>query len=125
MRMSAYAGAFLGVPFSGETLSVNRPLYSRGDKGAEIRLLQETLTKAGFDTKGIDGDFGTNTEAAVRAFQRSIGLPVTGVVWLETFEALTKAGAAPPAEPVASSSVGAGKWLLGAGAAFVLWKVLG
>ena len=39
----------------------------------------------------IDGVFGTATESAVRSFQREYGLPVTGIVDLETWEALYSA----------------------------------
>ncbi len=44
----------------------------------EMRQLQAALTKAGFDTLGADGIAGTNTVRAVRAFQRSRGLPPDG-----------------------------------------------
>ncbi len=40
--------------------------------------LQRRLTRAGFDTQGVDGVLGANTEAAIRAFQQARGLPVTG-----------------------------------------------
>ncbi len=40
--------------------------------------LQRGLTAAGFDTQGIDGVFGDNTRAAIRAYQAANGLPVTG-----------------------------------------------
>jgi membrane-bound lytic murein transglycosylase B len=40
--------------------------------------LQERLTARGFDTQGADGVIGAKTEAAIRAYQASRGLPVTG-----------------------------------------------
>jgi len=40
--------------------------------------LQERLTARGFDTEGADGVIGRNTEAAIRAYQQSRGLEVTG-----------------------------------------------
>ncbi|MCB1398462.1 MAG: lytic murein transglycosylase [Rhodobacter sp.] len=40
--------------------------------------LQERLTARGFDTQGADGVIGSNTEAAIRAYQASRGLPETG-----------------------------------------------
>jgi len=40
----------------------------------ERQELQTRLTAAGFSTDGVDGKIGPNTIAAIRAFQRSIGL---------------------------------------------------
>jgi lytic murein transglycosylase len=40
--------------------------------------LQARLTERGFDTQGLDGVIGSNTETAIRAYQGSRGLPVTG-----------------------------------------------
>jgi peptidoglycan lytic transglycosylase B len=40
--------------------------------------LQERLTARGFDTDGTDGVIGPNTRGAIRDYQSSRGLPVTG-----------------------------------------------
>ena len=40
--------------------------------------LQSRLTARGFDTGGADGVIGPNTRSAIRAYQSSAGLPVTG-----------------------------------------------
>ncbi len=40
--------------------------------------LQQRLTARGFDTGGSDGVIGPNSEKAIRAYQASQGLPVTG-----------------------------------------------
>jgi len=64
------------------------PLYQRGSKGPEVRLLQQYLERAGYSPGGIDGGYGPNTEAAVTAFQRAYNLPADGVVYQDTFEAL-------------------------------------
>ncbi|MGR3379104.1 lytic murein transglycosylase [Salipiger abyssi] len=40
--------------------------------------LQSLLTRAGFDTGGADGVFGSKTEAAIQGYQARSGLPVTG-----------------------------------------------
>ncbi len=45
---------------------------------AERREMQERLTRAGFDTQGVDGVIGPNSESAIRAFQRARGAEVTG-----------------------------------------------
>ncbi len=67
------------------------PLYQRGSKGAEVRLLQQYLTKAACPgcATGVDGAFGPATEAAVIAFQRAYNLPADGIVYLDTFQALS------------------------------------
>ena len=46
-------------------------------KADRVRI-QERLTAAGFDTRGTDGVIGRNTESAIRGWQASRGLPVTG-----------------------------------------------
>ena len=49
-----------------------------GHRGYRTAALQKALnTKAGADLNG-DGEFGLKTQAAVKAFQKSAGLPITG-----------------------------------------------
>jgi hypothetical protein len=48
-----------------------------GHKGFRTRALQRALNERGADLSG-DGEFGPKTQAAVKAFQKSAGLPVTG-----------------------------------------------
>jgi len=50
-----------------------------GARGADVRRLQELLTKLGFKTD-IDGDFGPSTEKSLRAYERSRKMSVDGVV---------------------------------------------
>ena len=50
--------------------------------------LQERLTARGFDTGGTSGVIGRNTEAAIRAFEASEGLPVTGTPSLDLLQRL-------------------------------------
>lgn len=46
----------------------------------EKKQLQEILTRAGFDTKGVDGLIGPNSQNAIRQWQLSIGLPADGYI---------------------------------------------
>lgn len=65
----------------------------RGDKGEEVKELQKELISLGYPLPkyGADGDFGKETETAVKAFQTDNGLKADGVVGEKTYAALGKA----------------------------------
>lgn len=63
-------------------------ILRQGDTGMLVRILQSGLASAGYDPGAIDGVFGRNTLAAVRAFQRANRLAVDGVVGRRTWAAL-------------------------------------
>lgn len=69
---------------------VEHPTLRRGDSGEAVVYLQTLLCDAG-DTIRVDGEFGQNTEASVRAFQQAEGLTVDGVVGAKTWAALEAA----------------------------------
>ena len=54
------------------------PADERRLRRAERRELQQRLTNAGFSTQGVDGRIGPNTRNAIRAYQRTVGLPPDG-----------------------------------------------
>ena len=71
---------------------------SKGDYGTAVTAMQQALLA--WDPKclpkwGADGDFGSETEKAVKAFQRATGLPETGVYDEATRKALTEKPAPP------------------------------
>ncbi|NEP56991.1 MAG: peptidoglycan-binding protein [Symploca sp. SIO2G7] len=68
--------------------SENRTILQRGDRGDNVRQLQRELLRNGFNPGPIDGIYGLLTERAVRQFQSSKGLPVTGVANQRTLQAL-------------------------------------
>ena len=63
------------------------PLVKRGDKVFPVRPLQRLLGARGHAV-AVDGSFGPNTEAAVKAFQRSSGLAADGIVGPQTWSRL-------------------------------------
>ncbi|MCW2792269.1 MAG: hypothetical protein JWO76_1367, partial [Nocardioides sp.] len=48
----------------------------RGSSGTDVKELQERLTQAGYDTKGADGKWGQNTQAAYDAYRHDNPLPI-------------------------------------------------
>lgn len=60
---------------------------SLGARGPDVKRVQEWLTLGGSEV-ARDGDFGRLTEAALRAFQASRGLPATGAADATTFALL-------------------------------------
>ena len=67
-----------------ETLT---PELHQGDSGTAVQVLQALLNDRGYATI-IDGDYGEQTAAAVRAFQSDRGLTVDGYVGSESWPAL-------------------------------------
>ena len=59
-------------------------------KGPQVTNLQNILIKSGYSvgSTGADGDFGPNTQAAVKKFQQDKGLSPTGAVDSSTWKAL-------------------------------------
>lgn len=65
-------------------------LLKKGCTGSDVRALQETLISLGYSCGryGADGEFGSATEAAVRAYQEARGLEADGLVGAKTKAAL-------------------------------------
>ncbi len=61
-----------------------------GDDNSAVWPLQAALMAHGYSVGGIDGKFGSNTESAVKAFQRDNSLTVDGLAGRLTFTALCK-----------------------------------
>lgn len=70
--------------------TVTLPLLEQGSYGGHVRTLQILLNKYNDAHLAEDGGFGPATCAAVRAYQRSRGLAVDGVVGHDTWTQLLK-----------------------------------
>jgi peptidoglycan L-alanyl-D-glutamate endopeptidase CwlK len=93
---------------------------------ADVRLVQQLLSAAGFDPKGIDGDYGSNTRSAIIAFQktflsnpdgridpggRTIGrLEQAGSGGAHASPAAPSAPAAPASKPITDWSGDSSQW---------------
>jgi N-acetylmuramoyl-L-alanine amidase len=64
--------------------------YSPGHlvSGDDVLALQRRLSGLGFDLGRVDGVFGVRTDAALREFQRSVGVDPDGTYGPETFRAM-------------------------------------
>lgn len=75
-----------------EGCEVTLPMLQKGSKGDSVRALQILLIGYGYSCGkwGADGDFGGDTEAAVKAYQKKNKLDVDGIVGSATWGALLK-----------------------------------
>ena len=70
---------------------IGKRILSKGMKGEDVRALQNALLSAGYALPkyGADGDFGNETETALKAFQKDHGIEESGIYTEETEKALT------------------------------------
>jgi len=62
-------------------------ILRRGDKGDDVRKLQEILNELGYEIE-VDGDYGRGTKAAIRDFQKKNNLSADGNFGPNTAEVL-------------------------------------
>lgn len=97
-----------------------RRTLRKGDEGADVALLQGNLIALGYDcgSWGADGDFGSATESAVKAYQTAKHLEADGIVGDKTWAALDADmdgqsdddNPSTPAELAGNLKVAAGSW---------------
>lgn len=87
-RGLAAAGAVNAPTWTALLSSGAQPTLSEGSGGSDVRRLQRALTAALQQPVVIDGDFGPQTDQAVRDYQTAAGLTVDGIVGGQTWGAL-------------------------------------
>ena len=70
---------------------ITATLLKKGDKGDQVKALQQNLILLGYLTGEADGQFGPATKAAVTAFQAASGLRADGQAGEKTLEAIASA----------------------------------
>lgn len=67
-------------------------LYTPGHliHGDDVSSLQRKLSDLGFDAGRVDGILGKLTEAALKEFQKSTGIPIDGICGPEVFKAIER-----------------------------------
>jgi membrane-bound lytic murein transglycosylase B len=93
-RYNASEAYVIGVGHLADRIAGGGPFvasWPRGDRGltsAEVAELQRRLNAAGFNAGVVDGRPGPQTRAALRTWQRSVGLPADGRPTLHMLERL-------------------------------------
>lgn len=74
------------------TVKIELYVLRSNAKGEQVKNLQRLLIAKGYTLKkyGTDGDFGDETEVAVKAFQKVNNLTVDGIVGQKTWDKLLK-----------------------------------
>lgn len=91
MERTRYTKQILGYAYpyeGGSKVTVSLYVLQRGSTGDSVRALQILLNGYGFSCGKVDGSFGPDTLAAVKAFQKARGLEVDGSVGTQTWTAL-------------------------------------
>jgi len=90
------------IPDDPETVLGGR-LLKLGDEGQDVLALQKLLKALGYDLgvwgegrDGCDGEYGSDTRRAVRAFEEAHDLPADGVADAACIQAIEQAAGLPP-----------------------------
>ena len=75
-----------------QKISVSLPVLRKGNSGKPVKALQILLDSYRYSIGkyGADGDFGSDTESAVRQFQKNSKIEVDGIVGKDTWSELLK-----------------------------------
>lgn len=90
-------GTIAAVQSGDDSVSTLSKMGSRGD---EVRRIQQKLKSMGYYTGSVDGIYGTQTQSAVKKFQRDNGLDADGIAGSKTLSYLG----------ITSSSSGSGQY---------------
>lgn len=87
------AGLYDGGDIPTPTPTTDKPTLRRGSTGVYVTLMQAELIQKGYSCgpQGADGNYGNNTEAAVKKFQKDAGLVQDGICGKKTWAALDAA----------------------------------
>lgn len=77
-------GVGLGVWYFNQREESSYTLSKLGSTGDEVKKVQNKLKELGYYKGSVDGIYGSNTQAAVKAFQRNCGITADGVAGPKT-----------------------------------------
>lgn len=93
-----YKGSSETVPDTSPTspqlsrnITVSLPELKNGDEDVAVAMLQAALKYKGYNPRWVDGEFGAQTGAALKAFQADHGLDADTICGKATWNEITKA----------------------------------
>jgi peptidoglycan hydrolase-like protein with peptidoglycan-binding domain len=66
----------------------SEPVLKIGATGLPVRRAQKRMSLVGYEVGGVDGRYGTQTQAAVKKLQQQNGLGVDGIVGPQTWSVI-------------------------------------
>jgi hypothetical protein len=72
-------GGGSSVPQNAKASAISKTL-KKGSKGSDVKTLQRALNALGYRDGKIDGVFGSNTQKALKAFQKAMGITASGIL---------------------------------------------
>jgi peptidoglycan hydrolase-like protein with peptidoglycan-binding domain len=66
----------------------SEPVLNIGSTGLPVRRAQKRMSLVGYDVGGVDGRYGTQTQATVKKLQQQYGIGVDGVVGPQTWSVI-------------------------------------
>lgn len=86
VKEGSSSGSLLGVVLNDTHIDFSYSyLIKRGSTGSKVSAVQKTLNCLGYNAGTVDGIFGSQTESAVKSFQRNHGLSADGIVGKNTY----------------------------------------
>lgn len=78
--------------YRSDSVSISFPTIRKNDTGTAVKVLQLALVAYEYNIGkyGADGEFGLDTENAVKRFQKNSGIEVDGIVGRDTWNKLMK-----------------------------------
>ena len=97
------SGSSTGSSSGGTSSQAPSRTLRRGDRGDDVKQVQEKLKELGLYSMSADGKYGPGTAKAVQAFQQANGLKADGIAGPKTLEKMFTASTAAP-ETVSEAS---------------------
>ena len=91
-RNSSLIFGYARPKYRSDGVSISFPTIRKGDTGTAVKVLQLALVAYEYNIGkyGADGEFGSDTESAVKRFQKNSGIEVDGIVGRDTWSKLMK-----------------------------------